>query len=541
MPDIPEALPQPHIVSSRRRLPLVWVIPAIAAAIGIWLALSALDDLHRTISISFETAEGLEANKTRIRYKDVDIGEVKTITLSKDRKRVIVTAQMDKSAQSLLVEDAQFWVVRPRFSGGQLSGLGTLLSGAYISLGTGKSTTHKREFVGQEVAPLLSNDLPGRPFLLKASELGSLDVGSPVYFRQIKVGEVVAYDMEPNGSGVALKIFVHAPYEKFVGTGSRFWNASGIDIALDANGVRLQTQSLTSVLLGGISFETAPNVLIDTPAEANASFTLFKDRAAATHLPDGEPRLFVLHFKESLRGLAAGAPVDFRGAQVGEVRSVGAEYDPAREWFDFPVHIVLYPERIRLMQRNGKQHGTNAEPIQRGLFKAVAERGFRAQLRTGNLLTGQLYIALDFFKEAKPVKLDLNKQPIEFPTIPGNFEELQVSLGRILKNLESVPFADIATDLRATLKTLDQSLKGVDKLVENLDKHVAPELTATLKDLHGTLRNAEKVLAADSPLQQDVRDTLREVSRAAQSLRTLTDMLDRQPEALLKGKQETKP
>jgi len=543
MAELPNDLLQAVIAPKRQRrsIPLVWIIPAIAALIGIWLAIDAIGDLGRSITIRFDTAEGLEAGKTLIRYKDVNIGEVKTVTLSKDQKHVLVTARIDKTAQELIVEDSKFWVVRPRFTGGQLSGVSTLLSGAYISVGAGKSKKHKRQFVGLEIAPVLTSDLPGRQFQLRAEHLGSLDIGAPIYFRHIKAGEVTAYELDKNGRGVNLKVFIQSPYDQFVGAGSRFWNASGIDIALDANGVRVQTQSLVSVLLGGIAFETPSHVANDTPAAPNTVFTLHHDRDLAMKMPDGEAQVFIMHFKESLRGLVPGAPLDFRGVQVGEVISVGAEYDPKREWFYFPVKAVLYPERIRLLVPGNKNN--TAERIKRGLYKAVNDRGFRAQLRTGNLLTSQLYVALDFFKsvEKEKIKLDWNTALPELPTIKGNFEELQVSLANILKNLEKVQFDAIATDLQQTLKTVDNSLKGIDKLVDNLDKNTGPELTQALKEFRATLSKAEKVLADDSPLQQDVRDTLREVSRAAQSLRALTDMLDRQPEALLRGKEEAKP
>ena len=541
MTEIPEDLPHAVVAPKKpRRLPLVWIIPVLAALIGVWLALDAIGDLGRSITISFDTAEGLEAGKTLIRYKDVNIGEVKTITLSQDRKHVLVKASIDKSALALMVEDTQFWVVRPRFNGGQLSGISTLLSGAYISVGGGKSTHSQREFIGLEVMPVLTSDLPGRQYQLHANDLGSIDIGSAIYFRHIKVGEVTAYTLDQDGTGVTVKIFVQAPYDKFVGIDSRFWNASGIDLALDANGVRLQTQSLASVLLGGVAFESPPQVKNDAPAAANAVFSLHRNRDQAMKSSDGEGQVFVMHFKESLRGLAAGSPLDFRGVQIGEVISVSAEYDPERDWFYFPVKAILYPERIHLIVPGGQPTNT-AKRVKRGLYKAIQERGFRAQLRTGNLLTGQLYVALDFFKDAKPVAPDWSVPLPVLPTVPGNFEELQVSLANILKSVEKVKFDQIGADLHKTLNTLDGSLKNLDKLLVTLDKNTAPALADALKDFRATLGKAEKVLSEDAPLQQDIRETLRDVSRAAQSLRTLTDMLDRQPESLLRGKQENKP
>ena len=530
--DLPEAIAIPR----RRRLPqLVWVIPIVAVLVGCWLLVKTLAQRGPAIEISFLSAEGIEPGKTRIRYKDVDIGEVKTVTLAKDRSHVLVTAQLAKQAENFLAADTRFWVVRPRVSGGKISGFGTLLSGAYIGADIGKTSETSNEFVGLEVAPILTRGLPGRQFVVHAGDIGSLDIGSPVYFRRIQVGEVVAQELDKDGRNVTVKVFVHAPYDRYVTMRTRFWNASGVDVSLDANGVRLQSQSLLSVLLGGIAFETPASDEKEDEAPVNATFVLHPDRTLAMKAPDGVPLILTLNFGDSIRGLVPGAPVDFRGIAVGEVLSLGAEYDPARDWFGFPVRIVLYTERIGL--RGGKDRD-NAGRIRQGLVKAINERGLRAQLRTGNLLTGQLYIALDFFPNIKKGAVDWNKQPLELPTVHGNFEELQVSLAKVLAKLEKMPLDEIGTDLRNVLKTLDHSVNSFDKLAQRVNDETVPEIAAGIKDLRAALATMERLLAADSPLQQDARDALREVGRAAQSLRTLSDTLERQPEALIRGKKE---
>jgi paraquat-inducible protein B len=532
--DLPEAVAVPQ---RRRTLQLVWIVPILAAVIGGWIAVHAILQRGPTATLSFLTAEGLEAGKTRIRYKDVDIGEVKNIAIAEDRRRIIVTAQFVKEAENFLMEDTRFWVVRPRISGGQISGFGTLLSGAYIAADVGKSDQPKREFVGLEVAPILTGDSPGRQFMLEAQDLGSLNIGSPVYFRRIKVGEVVAHELDPNGSDVHLLIFVHAPYDRFVSATTRFWNASGVDVSLDAGGMRVETQSLASILTGGIAFETPGNVLNSEEASPGAAFPLYQNRAMAMKSPDGEPQVFVMYFKESLRGLAPGAPVDFRGIVIGEVQAIDVEYEAARKWFNFPVRVALYPQRIGANLREGKPMET-VERDRNELFKSMVARGFRAQLRTGNLLTGQLYIALDFFPDAPEARIDWDKSPLELPTVPGTVEELQQSVAKLLKKLDKIPLDGIVADARTSLTTLNTAVNSLDKLLKRLDKEVAPESRAVLADLRKTLAGIEKTLAADSPLQEDLRGTLRETSRAARSLRSLADTLDREPESLLRGKTE---
>ncbi|MBS4097385.1 MAG: MCE family protein [Sulfuricella sp.] len=537
-----EDIPEARVTTRRSRLPqLVWIVPLVAALIGIWLAVNTLAQQGPTVVISFLTAEGLEPGKTRIRYKDVDIGEVKSITLSPDRSRVLVTAQLVKQAESFLVADTRFWVVRPRISGGKVSGFGTLLSGAYIGVDVGKSDEPKSQFAGLEVAPILTDGLAGRRFVLNAGDAGSLDVGSPVYFRRIQVGEVIAQGLDKTGGKVTVTIFVHAPYDRNVTLRTRFWNASGVDISLDANGVRVQSQSLAALMLGGVAFETPDENESKESAPPNCVFTLYGDRAQALKAPDGQPLILTLYFEDSLRGLSVGAPVDFRGIVVGEVLSVGVEYDQAREWFHFPVRIALYPERIRLHLRHGEKDGDIVKRVRYGLLKAINERGFRAQLHTGNLLTGQLFIALDFFPDARKTHVSWDQPPLELPTQRGNLEELQVSLNKVLKALEKIPFTDLVQDMRGVLGTLDHTLKGVEKLVQRVDGETLPETGAAIRDLRRTLEAVERTLATDSPLRLDVHNAMHEIERAAQSFRALTDTLEKQPEALLRGKKEDQP
>ena len=538
---------------------LIWLIPLTAALVGGWLTVRAVLERGPVVTITFESAEGLEAGKTQISYKDVKIGLVKKISLSPDRSRVEVIAEFARDAAPMLVEDSRFWVARPRFSGGTLTGIGTLLSGAHIELDAGKSGTAAREFTGLEVAPVVTSTQPGRAFLLSAPDLGSLGVGAPLYYRRIKVGQVDSYAIDKGGSGVSMKIFVQAPYDRYVTTGTRFWNASGIDLTMDTNGVRLQTQSLVSVLVGGLAFETPPSSMgaaenSETPAPANTRFLLHGDRAVAMKAPDGEMQIYVINFKQSLRGLSPGAPLDFRGIVVGEVLSVNIEYDPEKDWFNYPVYVAMYPERIRVVHQGGegakakpRKAGatlSDAESVKRGLLNAMVKRGFAAQLRSGNLLTGQLYVGLDFFKDAKKPRIDPRQYPPELPTMRGDFEDLQRSLKVIVNNLSEVKFDQIGS-------TLQKTMDNVNQVLALFDKELAPELKASLQNLQRTLSAAEKTLgnadktlgsaektfATDSPVMSDVRDAARDLARAAQAVRSLADMLDRQPESLIKGKQ----
>ena len=532
-PAPPPALPKPRVVRRREWLPsLIWLIPIVAALVGITLVARILLERGPEVVLTFKTAEGLEAGKTAVKYKDVQIGLVTHLRLARDRSHVRVLVQFNKDAKGFTAADSRFWVVRPRLDTSGISGLNTLLSGAYIGADAGVSQDTAGEFTGLETPPIVTRDDSGKQFLLRANDVGSLDVGSPVYFRRIKVGQVAAYELDGDGRGVTMRVFVNSPYDKFVGMNTRFWQASGIDAQLSASGFTLRTQSLATILLGGIAFQ-APDDAMGPVAKENAAFTLAQDEAAAMKEPDGPSQTLLMYFNQSLRGLTPGAPVDFRGVVIGEVKSIGVEFDRAEREFRMPVLVQVYPDRLR---RRAGESGVESRATQQERLRFLAEKGLRAQLRNGNLLTGQVYVALDFFPKAPPAKIDLNKSPIELPTVANSLDEIQSQVQEIATKLNKVPYEQIAGDLRTTLAALNKTLTTTEQTVNRINNDVTPELAAAMKDVRKTVNSAERTLADDSPLQQDMRQTLQELTRAAGSVRVLTDYLERHPESLLRGK-----
>jgi len=530
-------LPEPKLSRKRDWLPsLIWLIPIVAAVVGLTLVVKILVERGPSITITFRTAEGLEAGKTKVKYKDVDIGLVQTITLSKDRSHVLANVQLSKEAESFTAADTRFWVVRPRVAASGVSGLGTLLSGAYIGADAGTSKETKDEFTGLEVQPIVRLDASGKQYMLHAADIGSLDIGSPVYYRRIKVGQLAAFDLDADGKGVTLRIFIDAPYDKFIGVNTRFWHASGFDMQINASGFKLRTQSLATVVLGGIAFQ-APDDQLGGTAKENTTFNLATDEEAALKEPDGPSETVVMYFNQSLRGLTPGTTVDFRGVVLGEVKSIGIEYDTKRREFSMPVVVQVYPERLGRRYAEDEKHSSYTAKQR---LQYMVSRGLRAQLRTGNLLTGQLYIALDFFPKAAPATIDTSSAIIELPTIPNSLDEIQSQIAEIAKKLSKVPFDQIAADLQKTLGTLNRTLLNAEQLTKSLNNDVAPEITAAMKDVRVTLDNANRTLSDNAPLQQDIRATLQELTRSAASVRILTDYLERHPEALIRGKQEEK-
>ena len=386
------------------RLSLVWLVPLVAIVIGLSLLVRGYLQTGPRIQIEFSTAEGLEAGKTEVRYKEVAIGRVEQVLLRDDRKRIVATVQLDRSAADIAVADTKFWVVRPRIGTGGITGLGTLLSGVYIGVDAGTSEEEQRRFAGLESPPFILTGEPGSSFSLLASDLGSLDVGSPIYYRRTRVGRVVGFALDPAKDELTVKVFVDAPYHTLVTPNTRFWNASGVDLTLNANGLSLETQTLSSVLAGGVAFANLPDSLPSPPAADGSRFVLFSDRRVALAPPDGEAVPARMVFDQSVRGLTVGAPVDFLGLEIGKVRSMKLQRDPRRRRFPVEVIIDLYPVRLGALQESLGEASTpgatvdDAASSARRAVQRLAALGLKAQMRTGNLLTGQLYIALDFFR-----------------------------------------------------------------------------------------------------------------------------------------------
>ncbi|TAL96713.1 MAG: MCE family protein [Paraburkholderia sp.] len=527
-PDLPEAVATPR---SRWRVQIVWLVPVIAVLIGGWLAAKAVLDKGPTITISFATGEGLEAGKTRIKFKNVDIGVVNSVTLSKDHGSVIATAELTKDTSNMLVDDTRFWVVRPRISGGTVSGIGTLLSGSFIGMDLGTSTKERHDFAGLESPPVIASGVAGREFVLKSEDMGSLDVGSPVFFRRLQVGQITSYTLDANGKGVTLRAFINAPYDKYVQADTRFWHASGVDVSLGTEGVKVNTQSLVSILIGGLAFQTPDETTSQPEAAVRTEFMLFHDRTEAMKRHDRIVDTYVFNFNGSVRGLTVGAPVDFRGIVVGEVSAIYTRFDKATKQFSIPVEVRLYPERFTSRYKSGEPSGGRMSSNRQQLADWLVAHGMRAQLRTGNLLTGQLYVALDFFPAAPKAGVNWSANPPEMPTVSGGLQSLQDSVTSLVARLNKIPFEGIGKDAQKTLA-------DADSLLEQLRTEVMPQARDTLAAAQTALDSANGALQPNSQLQQGTTDAMRELARTAAAFRTLADYLERHPEALIRGKQE---
>lgn len=540
-----EAFPAAQVVA-REGPSLVWLIPLIALIIGGWLAYKSYSERGPTIQIRFGTAAGLVAGKTEVKFKDVAVGKVSTIDVTDDLSQVLVTAELAAGAERYLTAKTRFWVARPRVTATRVSGLDTLLSGAYIAMDPVIDGEPERAFVGLAEEPLVTTSERGRSFTLRSPTLGSLNAGSPVYYRDIPVGQVIGYDLDEEGGGVDIRIFVTAPHETLVNTNTRFWNASGIDFSLSADGVKVDTQSMLAVLIGGVAFDT-PETLdaAGEPARSGHLFPLYPSREEAHERIYLNRKRYLMYFEGSVRGLSVGAPVELRGIRIGRVLDIQLQLDAAKTQFQIPVLVEVEPERIGVVG-----DATHLDPDT--ALERLVERGLRAQLASGSLVTGQLYVDLAFHPGAPPQTVWKGADHDIMPTVPAPLEGLSVKVNGILDKIDRLPLDQVGSDLGATLARvralmespevtgslaeLERTLKALGGTIAGIDRDLLPRLTATIEQARITLKSMQGVVGENSPTAVELRGLLQELSAAARSVRGLTDYLERHPEALLNGK-----
>ncbi len=541
-----DRLPEARTEAPRRRISPVWLLPIVALLAGGWLFVKTLSERGPDIVVSFKTAEGIEEGRTQVKLKDVTVGRVRSVSFSEDLSQVLVHISMVREAEPYLTDKTRFWVVRPRLGAGEISGLGTLVSGAYIAIDPNNTGAPQRRFTGLEKPPVITTDRVGTHYRLMADQVGSLTVGTPVYYRQIPVGEVTDYRLSEDEDYVDVGIFVESPHDKHITGATRFWNASGMNFSLSAAGVEVSMESVVSLLSGGIAFATTGRGAQLPPAPEDHRFTLYASRDASLEQPITDVATFALRFNGTVRGLEVGAPVEYRGIRLGTVRAIELGSDAAGEHHLVPVVLVdLEPQRLETYATldGSKQAGEELDrlindPVSR-VRKQVDTQGLRARLQTGNLLTGKLFVDLDFFPDAPPGTIARNGVYPEIPTLPGSFEGILGGIQRLLNRLEHA-------NLEQTVGNLNQLMSATSTLMAVLAKDapsLSADMRATLADMRatfeqasGTLRSLDEAASPDGMLNAQMQETLKEVAAAARSLRLMADYLERHPEALLRGK-----
>ncbi|MBF0422036.1 MAG: MCE family protein [Magnetococcales bacterium] len=538
-----------------------WLIPMVVALVAVWLVSVTLGSRGPMVVITFTSAEGIEAGKTKVRHKAVDVGRVEAVRLSHDFSQVELSVRLEAGTEHFLTASAKFWVVQPRLSLQGVSGLGTLVSGAYIEMEPGNEEGEiQTRFKGLETPPLVRSGAQGIKIRLATDKLGGLAAGSPVYYLGIPAGEVLGFDLNGSKDGVIIHAFIKNPYDDLVKINSRFWKISGIDLSLDANGVKLSTSTLSSLLLGGIAFETPATLETQEKAKSGNLFSLFEDQSAVTEATYRRKMPFMMYFDRSVRGLKPGAPVEFRGIKIGSVTEISMEFDRANTSFRVAVMGELEPERVKEIDDRNLVESSDE------LLQILVDRGLRGQLETANFLTGQLYVNLVMRPETPVHLVGMQNRYKELPTVPSNLDEISASVTSLLKKLQTFPSEEIGKNLNETLagmkktvtsplvleavKAMRDSLNQlkatmvrIDGKVDPLGRDLSAATQAATKVLTSTdqlMINLNEFMDPDAPLNYRILELTKELTATSRSIRAFVETVNRQPESVIFGKERKK-
>ena len=526
--DRAQPLPPKMVRKRKGSFWLIWLLPLVAAVIGMSIVWHDYSTKGPTITIRFDSASGLEQGKTQIKFRDVVVGLVTNIRLSDAGDYVLVDAQIDQDAKGLASKETQFWVVRPSVGLSGVTGLSTLLSGVYINADTKTLRTGgspKLEFVGLAQAPPISSNRPGSTFRLRSDTLGSLGPGAPLYFLRIPAGVVTNYKLEENGRFVDIEVFVDAPYDQYVGGNTRFWNESGVYLDVGSDGLTVQTESLVSILAGGLAFGNFGPPL---PLAQNQQFNLYENKSLAGEVPIGVAVPIEMRFYQPTKGLEADAPVTFQGVEIGIVNSTDLDIDVYKGEFFTQVKATIYPVRLGALFKTMRQNNQTSEQATESLAMMV-KRGLRAELKTASLLTGGLYVSLAMQRDEPAVNDVVAQMPLQIPTITSSgFEDIQKEVASILENINQIPFDQLSAKL-------GDSLTEITTLTKSLNDTLSPELIITLNGLQATLADIDHFVAASNDLPDQLNTSLKEIDKAVRTTRLLVDELRAQPNSIIFG------
>lgn len=532
-PDGEEYVKQAIWSSKYNRISSVWIVPIIALLIAGVLIYQSQSEKGPIIHIFFKSAEGIQANKSLIKYKDIAVGKVIDIRFAKDLKSVEITAELKKEMKYYLSKNTRFWIVHAHLSADSIEGLDTLISGAYIEMEPQAGSEELHHFRGLENPPVIQGKINGRVFVLEADDKGSLQNGSPIYYKKLKAGKVISTHLSENKKRVLIDVFIQKPFSQLITDTTHFWNASGIDATIGPEGVEIRTASLTSILSGGISFDNFQRFGRGHPIKDKHHFILFKNIKEAKKIQYQNELYFWVYFKESIRGLQVGSPVDFRGVKVGEVVNFFLIGDTKSAEFSIPVLIKIEPERFAIKNIDKKRPLINET-----IFKKFIKKGLRAQLQSSNLLTGTLFINLDFFPDTPTIEPYKDNGLYVFPSVPGMVTLFKNNLKILLKKFSSLPLEDMSKNINLLLEKVDNNtLPQISESVNQINTQLLPSFTHLIKSGDSTLEQIRKnYINTNADIHRQMIQLLNEIKATSQSIRQLTNYLNRHPESLIRGR-----
>jgi paraquat-inducible protein B len=544
-------------ISNKKSFSAIWLIPVIALAMGAWMVAQAFLTEGPEIRIIFKTASGLAEGKTKVKFRNVEMGIVQEVILSDDLEHVIAIVKLKREAIPLLGDDTRFWLVSARIQAGNISGLDTLLSGAYIEISPGENRSKLKQYTALEQPPLTPLGAPGVRLVLNSKRSPSVGAGDPVLFKGYKVGRVESFEFDPEAKQIRYTIFIDAPYHSLVTSSVRFWDVSGVSVSAGAAGFQVTTGSVETILLGGVTFAPIPDLGPGELVEHDTEFKLFANYADILKVRHKHRAYFVGLFDQSIKGLSPGGRVEYRGIQVGKVERIMIEQlvkesvkDGGGTANSIPVLVSLEPARLGLPDT-----AENAQVMRSSIIKGVAN-GLRFTLASGSLLGGAQVVDVEYYDDAPPAKTGEYATYTTIPTITSGFKQIEIKVSTLLDKLHNLPVEDMMGSVSQSVLELNQTLAALRTLLEaDSSRNITIEMEKTLvalrellekestqevtEELNKTLAAARYQLEGESTGSYQLVTTLKEVETAARSLREFLHLLEVKPEALIRGKSDT--
>jgi len=517
-------------ISRGRSFSGIWIIPLIALLLGVYMVVHTWLTEGPTITIAFNNASGLAEGKTKIKYRSVDMGVVEEVRLNDEFDGVIATIKLDRQTLPLLRDDTRFWVVTAQVGIGNITGLDTLLSGAYIQLAPGTGKEGQRKFVALEKPPLTPAGAPGLRIQLTSERTSSVSAGDKVLYKGYQVGRVETMEFSPADRRMHYKAFIDAPYHELVNSAVRFWDVSGISLSAGADGFKVDTASMDTILLGGVTFGVPEGIESGDAVKHDTEFKLFASYEDTLKNPYKYGTNYIVSFDQSIKGLSAGAPVEFRGIPIGRVERVlfkegivqGIKAGSSGKGGPIPILIYLEPGRLGLPDRQA-----SVENLMTAISNGV-NNGLRASLESGNILTGAKYVSIDYFQGVEEATLGTFMEYTTIPTIETGLGQLEQKLNAVLDTINALPLDDTVTNANAAIATLNETLAGLHTIMASQSTQQLPvELSTTLQRLQSTLDG----LSPNSEAYQSINSSLLRLNRTMGNLESLTRTLSGQPNA----------
>lgn len=501
----------------------VWIFPIVTALIGAWILFYHYSHQGPEVTLITTNAEGIEGGKTTIKSRSVDVGVVMSTTLTDDLTHVEIKARLNSGMEKLLHKDSVFWVVKPQIGREGISGLGTLLSGAYIELQPGSKGAEPSNYQLLDAPPLAPPDAKGIRVVLDSKKAGQLNPGDPVLFRGYRVGSVETSTFDPKNRSISYQLFISAPNDRLVTSNVRFWKDSGVAMDLTSAGMRVEMGSLATLFSGGVSFDVPEGVDLGQPIVEKTEFKLYDDQKSIQDSLYTQHIDYLMFFKDSVRGLQVGAPVEFRGIRLGTVAQVpyfsNRLHQALSSDYRIPVKIQIEPERL------ATQFGES--PDIRGHLPALIERGLRGSLKTGNLVTGALYIDLDFYPKEPAVSNVKTFDGINIiPSVSGGLAQIQQRVMETLDKFNNLPLTPMVQQATNTLSETQNTMRRLQTTLDNLNKITASQSAQELPaDMQKTLRELNRSMQGFQPGSAAYNKMVADMQRLDQVLRELQPVL----------------